>query len=273
MIRITKKLTAILLFAALLSTLFSCGKEQEPAEVITDKAMEYVNGAMLYFTTASCRSDIQAGLEVSVVGADTPLRSYMQSYKTLMHNSGEGNAWMVDVYSGYEEGTLSSMDQTKLKKFSTCYLKDGTVYHNYDVEEEIAYSIAWERDDFSGMGLYSISNSQPSSFYATKKGNTVRVNLNYLTGSVNTQDAFIVQMLSALFEEDLALQISLITFSAQINAETGAFDNYSIKFTATSPQLEEGVRLSFVYTERFYDYGTAEQIPFPADLEDYKPVN
>lgn len=262
--------SALLLAASILLTLTACQKknttESEPIETVSDKAVEYLNRAIKNYATEDFRSKFTSKIEVMTKDSATPTSKYAIIGECLVLNDEKSNEWMVDLYVDYDQNGENSTDPIY---FSTCYLYDQTVYHQFDKKEESKeenYSVLMDYDDLTYMGLYSIGNAAPASEYGVKQGDRLRVDLIFLAQDISKmQTVMIRQLLDGAFcgDTELALVFSNLTFSAMIDAKNNRIESYSLIFTATSPQFEEGTILQFDYTEIIDEYGVDETIDYP----------
>ena len=66
----------------------------------------------------------------------------------------------------------------------------------------------------------------------------------------------------ALFGGGVDLTYSDLTVSALLDEEEGRFTEYTVTFAGTMKQ-DPALRVEYTYFERFFDYGTEEEIAFP----------
>ena len=265
------QVAALLSAVLILLTLTACSQNGSqttapPIETVSEQAVEFVNQAIENYAKDDFHSTFVSRVDVMATGGTTPVSGYGIKGENLILNSGADAAWMIDLYVDYDRDPTVSSDPIY---FSTCYLYNKTVYHQYDkngASKEENYFVGISYDDLSRMGLYSLGEAIPSSCYAVKQGSRLRVDLHFSAAdTAKMQEAMIRQLLDGVFEDDteLALVFSDLTFSAMIDAESNRLQNYSLAFTATSPQFEEGAELRFSYTETFTDYDVTGKIDYP----------
>ena len=254
---------SFVLAALLLCLLFaSCG-EKEPEkttddfEVISDRCVPLFNEAVEQYMTADCKSSARAAATVVKDGKTT---SYIQSFDSLLHNRADEKKIISKYY--LTDADPEKVDTALFQPFYTCYVQKGICY--FDFEDETAnYRSPFVGDYLSRIGLYPFSDRMPRSVYAVKDGDVIRISMTFSPeDGAEMERMFVATMTAALAGSPLQPEVSPVSLTAFLDAETHRFQNYTVSFTASLPN-EPDTQLIFGYTESFSDYGTTEGVVFP----------
>ena len=258
-IRILSALLTVLLLGAFFS---SCGEEKpkennDNFEVISDQCVPLFNSAVEQYLKADCRSAARAtatGVE------DGKTVAYVQSFESLMHNRADEKK-IVSKYCVALDDPQKVTD-AELLPFFDCYVQKGVCYYDF-ADETPDCKRSFFDDYLSEIGLYAFSDRMPRSVYAVIDGDVIRLSMTFSPEDcAEMEKAFIATMTTPLFGSAANVDVSALSITAFLDAETHRFLNYTVSFTATVPS-EPDVKLSFGYVEEFSDYGTTEGVVFP----------
>ena len=247
----------------------SCGTEPEREDqVVSERAVELFNLGIASYQEENFSGESRAYAVLKKTGEEAgSYGSYLQMTRGLYRNDQEEPAFRLSVRGFINSPMPGEVDWEKNTPLYECYLRDGISVYDYEGEEN-DYKVAFAGDYLSHIGLYAISEQMPNRFYAISDGKSARIDLTFNADRVyRLEGAFIQMMNLALFGGGVDLTYSDLTVSALLDEEEGRFTEYTVTFAGTMKQ-DPSLRVEYTYFERFFDYGTEDEIAFP-DFEKF----
>ena len=247
-LRFPGALPALLLVLFVLLT--SCGEEQSGKfEVISDRALEYFNGAMAAYKTEDCasRTVVFATAARQEENSDPPATYALVLDGTFRRGDARDGAEITARFSSSASSPQELTDELLLPLF-VYRRENGERVYRYEGEEETTVS---SRDDFvAHIGVPSLSGRTPANFYAARQDGTVRSDLGFSSSDVSSQRALTSFLTAAMLGKSCGGEGRSFSASAKIDEQTGRFLSLEISFVFR-PESHPDVVMRITQTETF----------------------
>ncbi len=250
----------VLCLCLLLCGLCHCKEESED---ISTEATEYLKQGLSAFWVADCLSFARASAVIRERESGKAITGYLLYSESVHHNKGHLADRQTETYQAITIDPATVLP-TEMTSLSTSYLTEGRIYYQFHGKDEKKYSLPFEEDYSSAMGLYSLSEASPVSRYGVKDGESVRVDLRFSPETCQkSQEIFIYNMQAALFGQTLPSEWSTLLLSMQMEGKERRITSYSLSFTGNCELGGESYTVSYRYEEFFTGYDAAPPIEFP----------